>query len=85
MLLHGLNFGLPPRHLYKEVIFAESESLWAQLLHRSASSGEQRTTLKARLADLAHLYRDSTIDSRDFTMHKECSRAINKLRKNDDI
>ena len=57
----------------------------AQLLHHSAGSVEQRTALKARLADLAHLYCDSTIDSRDFTMHKECFCAINRLRKNDDI
>ena len=85
VLSHGLNFGLPPRHLCKEEIFAEFESLWAQLLHDSASSVEQRTALKARLADLAHLYSDSTIDSRDFTMNKECFRAINRLRKNDDI
>ena len=51
----------------------------------TASSVEQRTALKARLADLVHLYCDSTIDSRDFTMYKECFRAINRLRKNDDI
>ena len=49
---HGLNFGLPPRHLCKEEIFAEFESLWVKLLHHSASSIEQRTSLKARLADL---------------------------------
>ena len=55
------------------------------LLHPRASSVEQCTALKAQLADLAHLYCDSTIDSRDFTMHKECFRAINRLRKNDDI
>ena len=85
VLSHGLNFGLPPRYLCKEEIIAEFESLWAQLLHHSASSVEQRTALKARLADLAHLYCDSTIDSRDFTMHKKCFRAINRLRKNDDI
>ena len=85
VLSHGLNFGLPPRHLRKEEIFAEFESLWAQLLYHSASSVEQRTGLKAQLADLAHLYCDSTIDSRDFPMHKECFRAINLLQKNDDI
>ena len=73
VLSHGLNFELPPSYLCKEEIFAEFESLWAQLLHHSASSVEQRTALKARLADLADLYCDSTIDSRDFTMHKECS------------
>ena len=39
----------------------------------------------SRVADLARLYCDSTIDSRDFTMHKEYFRAINRLQKNDDI
>ena len=76
---------LPPRYLCKEEIFAEFEPVWAQLLHHSAISIEQRVALKARLADLAHLYCDSTIGSRDFTMHKECFRAIHSLRKNDDI
>ena len=85
VLLHGPNFGLPFRYLCKEEIFAEFESLWTQLLHHSATSVEQRTTLKARLADLVHLYCDSTIDLRDFTMHKEYFRAINSLRKNNDI
>ena len=82
---HGLNFGLPPRYLCKEEIFAEFELLWAQLLHHSASSIEQHTALKVRLANLAHLYCDSAIDSFDFTLHKEGFRAINSLRKNDDI
>ena len=31
VLSHGLNFGLPLRYLCKEEIFAEFESLWAQL------------------------------------------------------
>ena len=75
MLSHGLNFGLPPTYLCNEEIFAEFESLCAQLLHHRRISVEQRTALKARLADFVHLYYDSTIDSRDFTMHKECFRA----------
>ena len=80
VLSHGFNFGLPPRHLCKEEIFAEFESLWAQLLHHSACSVEQRAALKARLADLAHLYCDSTIDSRDFTMHRvlSCNQPVTK-------
>ena len=77
--------GCHPRYLCKEEIFAEFESLWTQLLHHSAGSVEQRTALKARLANLAYLYCDSTIDPRDFTMHKKCFRAINRLQKNDDI
>ena len=52
VLSHGLNFELPPRYLGKGEIFAEFESLWEQLLHHSASSVEQRTALKARLAAL---------------------------------
>ena len=84
-MAYGLNFGLPPSYLCKEEIFVEFGSLWAQFLHHSATSVEQHTTLKARIADLAHLYCDSTIDSSDFAMHKECFRAINSLRKNDDI
>ena len=85
VLSHGLNFGLPPRYLCKEEIFTKFESLWAQLLHHSTTSVEQRTALKTRLADLAHLYCDSTIDSRDLTMNKKCFRAINSLQKNDNI
>ena len=85
VLSHGLNFGLLLRYLDKEEIFAEFESLWAQLLHHGATSAEQRATLKSRLADVAHLYCDSTTDSRDFTMYKKCFRAINSLQKNDDI
>ena len=61
VLSHGLIFGLPPRYLCKEEIFAEFESLWAPLLHHNASFVEQRTALKARLADLAHLYCYSTV------------------------
>ena len=76
--------GCHPGNLCKK-IFAEFESLWASLLHHSASFAKQRTALKIGLADLAHLYCDSTIDSRDFTIHKEYFRAINRLRKNDDI
>ena len=79
VLSHDLNFGLPPRYLRKDEIFAEFETLWAQLLHHSASPVEQCTALKARLANLAHLYCDSTIDSRDFTMHKECFCSMSRL------
>ena len=56
VLSHGLNLGLPPRYFCKDEIFTEFESLWAQLLHHSATFVEQRTALKARLADLAHLH-----------------------------
>ena len=84
VLSHGLNFVVATQvSVQRNKSSPNLSQLWAQLLHHSASSVEQRTALKARLADLAHLYSDSTIDSRDFTMHKECFRAINRLRKND--
>ena len=83
MLSNDLNCDLPLGYLSKEEIFAEFESLWAQLLHYSAASVDQRTGFKAGIGYLAHLHYDSTIDSRDFTVHKECFRAINSLRKND--
>ena len=76
-----LTLGCHPGICAKKKSSPEFESLWAQLLHHSASSVEQRTALKARLADLAHLYSDSTIDSRDFTMHKECFRANQPVTK----
>ena len=63
----------------QEEIFADFESLWSQLLLHSANSVEKRTALKIRFADLADLCCNSTIDSRAFTMHKECFRAINML------
>ena len=47
VLSHGLNFGLTPRYLCKEEIFAEFEPLWAQLLHHNATSVEQRTAFKS--------------------------------------
>ena len=83
VLSNDLNCDLPLGYLSKEEIFAEFESLWAQLLHYSAASVDQRTGFKAGIGYLAHLHYDSTIDSRDFTVHKECFRAINSLRKND--
>ena len=46
---------------------------------------DQVQMCKIVLADLANMYCDSTIDSRDFTMHKECFRAINRLRKYDGV
>ena len=79
MLSHGLDFGLPLRYLCKEEIYIKYESLWAQLLHGRASSVKQCVALKAQLADIAYLYCDSTMDLHDFTVHKECFRAIKRL------
>ena len=85
VMLHGLNFGLPSSYLCKEEIFAEFESLRAQLFHHGATSVEQHTALKTRLADHLRLHCNSTMDSCDFTTQKQCFCAINSLPKNDDI
>ena len=50
-----------------------------------ATSVEQRTALKARLADLANLYCNSTIGSHNFTKHIECFVESSAYKKNDDI
>ena len=46
---------------------------------------EQLHKLNARLTDLAHLYCDEEIDSRDFAFHGECFRALNSLHSNENI
>ena len=38
VLGHGLNFCLPPKTVCKEQLFADLESLWAQLQHHKACS-----------------------------------------------
>ena len=84
VLLHGLNFSLSPKSIRRE-IFAEFESLWAQLGHHGASSENEHCSLKARLTDLAHLYCGEEIDSRDFAFHGECFRALNSIHSNENI
>ena len=77
------NFELPPRNLLqrrKSLPNFESHC-GHRILHHSASSVEQRTALKAWLADFAHLYCDSTIDSHGFTMHKECFLCNQQITK----
>ena len=85
VLWHSLNFGLSPKSVSKQQIFAEFEFFWAQLQHHSAASNGQRGTLKARLTNLPHIFCDSKIDTNDFVTQKECFAAINKLRKNIEI
>ena len=85
VLSHGLNFSLPPKSICREEVFAEIESLWAQLGHHRVSSENDQSSLKARLTDLAHLYCGEEIDSCDFAFHGECFRALNSLHSNENI
>ena len=85
VLGHGLNFCLPPKTVCKEQLFAEFESLWAQLQHHKACSIDTRNALKARLTDLAHSYSESQIEKHDFMMQNECYQAIKSLRRNEKI
>ena len=80
VLLHGLNFRLPPRYLCKEEIFAKFESLLAQVLHHSATSVEQRTALKTQHAYLGHIYCNNTIGTRDFKIRRvlSCNQQLTK-------
>ena len=86
VLGHGLNFCLPPKTVCKEQLFAEFESLWAQLQYHKASSIDMRNALKARITDLVHSYSDSQIEKKhDFMMQNECHQAIKSLRRNEKI
>ena len=85
VLGHGLNFCLPPKTVCKEQLFAEFESLWAQLQHHKACSIDTRNALKARLTDLAHSYSKSQIEKHNFMMQNECYQAIKSLRRNEKI
>ena len=85
MLLHGLNFCLPPTSVQREEVFAEFEVLFSQLLHHKPQSDERLSALKARLSDLAHAYCDTPVDVGDFSMNKESLQAIKSLRSNQDI
>ena len=66
-------------------MFAEFESLWAQLQHRKACSIDTRNALKARFTVLAQSYSDSQIEKHDFMMQNECYQAIKSLRRNEKI
>ena len=82
---HGLNFCLPPKTVCKEQLFAEFESLWAQLQHHKACSIVTRNALKARLTDLAHSYSNSHIEKHEFLMQDDCYQTIKKLCRNEKI
>ena len=81
VLSHGLNFSLPT----KSIVFAEFESLWAQLDHHRASSESEQSSLNAKLTDLAHLYCGVEINSHDFAFHGKCLRPLNSLHFNENI
>ena len=85
VLLHGLNFCLPPTSVQREEVFAEFEVLFGQLIHHKPQSDERLSALKARLSDLAHAYCDTPVDVGDFLMNKESLQAIKSLHSNQDI
>ena len=87
ILSHGLNFSLPPtaNDLKRESIFAEFESLAAQLSHHKAASNEARQAVQASLTDIAHCYAGSPIEEPDIIdakMRSQCFRALKNLRDN---
>ena len=76
VLEDGLNFCLPPKTVCYEQLFAEFESLWAQLHDHNACSIDTQNPLKARLIDLQHSYGDNQIKKHDFLIQSECYQAI---------
>ena len=75
VLEDGLNFCLPPKTVCYEQLFAEFESLWAQLHDHNACSIDTQNPLKARLIDLQHSYGDNQIEKHDFLIQSECYQA----------
>ena len=85
VLLHGLEFCLPPKNVKREEIFAEFEVLLGQLTHHTPKNREELGSLKARLNDLAHSFCGAKIDSTKFIFDSDCIAAIKSLRSNKDI
>ena len=85
VLSHVMSISLPTKLICRKEVFAEFDSLWAQLDYHRASSENAQSSLKARLTDLAHLYCGGETDSRDFAFHGECFRALNSLRSDENI
>ena len=85
VLLHGLNFCLPPTNPKRKGIFAEFEVLIAQLQHHRPQSHETHSALKSKLSDLAHAYCGTPVDAGNFLMHRERLSAIKSLRSNSNI
>ena len=85
VLVHGLQFCLPPSKSNREKVFAKFEGLIGQLLHHTPKSKESVSALTAKLNNLAHSYFDSLIDWRDISIHHECFQDIKSLHSNKDI
>ena len=87
VLAYGLDFYLPPSHIYREKVFAGFEILMKQLFHHTSISKENHSALKAKLTDLAHSFSGTPtlIDMTNFTMYREGFQAIKSLRNNSDI
>ena len=82
VLLHRLNFYLPPTNPKREGIFEEFEVLIAQLQHHRSQSPEKHFAFEAKLSDLAHACCSTPTDVGNFLMNRECFRAIKPLRSN---
>ena len=73
VLLHGLDFCLPPTNSKSEKNFAEFEVLMAQLEHNRPQLPEKHSALKAILSNMEHVYCGKPIDVGDFLMHVDFS------------
>ena len=85
VLEHGLHFAIPPQKINKEEIFAEFESLHAQLLHHTPTSTDAFDSLKSKLTSTA--YEFSEIDPRSLrcVFDKDHFQALAGLRRNKDL
>ena len=85
VLARGLDVGIPPLGIDKESVFAEFEILQSQLNHHEPRSNDDLLYMEARLAELAHKFANSPINSREFAWSKIHYQAAKLLKANKEI
>lgn len=81
----GLDFCVPNNNVSTEEVFAEFESLLAQLEKLKPVSDDKRSALRAQLNHYAHVVCGTNIDPGDKAMYREHIKVIKALRENKDL
>ena len=81
VLSRGLNFCPPPN---SADVFTEMEFLYVQLKRHSLAPAANIAYLKARLADLAQTFANTTVNSQSFLWQKVHFESAKQLKMNND-
>ncbi len=82
VLKHGLKFYILPTRIKRELVFSVFKLLFVYLAKHKPTSIDGFITLKACLADLAHVDSGSNIDKSDFYLHHQHLNAGKSLCNN---